>query len=161
MYWKKFLFHFKTPLLFIVSFMEKFHIWVVQLSSVRNGVCNFKPFLHHWICQMELYATSISSRCNFSRNFSSEWHTHTKKRDSITIINSRRRSQFIFSMAFPFFHRCCCCYCKNGIKSLVLCYRFIVIKTNDRFFSTLEWQKSSSKFDRKSLWPRNSGFLGD
>lgn len=24
---------------------------------------------------------------------------------------------------------------KNGIKSLVLCYRFIVIKTNDRFFA--------------------------
>lgn len=75
----------------------------------------------------------------FLAQFFFPWHIQ-KKRDSITIINSRRGSQFIFPLSFAcklLFSSLLLLYCKNGIKSLVLCYRFIVIKTNDHFFFLL------------------------
>jgi hypothetical protein len=46
-------------------------------------------------------------------------------------------------------------YCKNGIKSLVLCYRFIVIKTNDHFFPLLARSHEKKPFEssiEKSLF---------
>lgn len=123
MYWKKFLFDFKTPLLFIVS------KW--------NGLEHMS--LYEWRVQailslfsiIELPNGALSCNLNFLCNFSS-FCFPCRKRFSITIINMSKRITIHFFSTLLLPHIVQKRERKNGIKLLVLCYRFIVIMTNDQ-----------------------------
>lgn len=73
MYWKKLLFDFKMPLLFIVSNRMGWdggeHMSVCSWMWMACA-SNFKPFLHHWTAKWS-FISNLNFLCNFSRNFSS------------------------------------------------------------------------------------------